>query len=583
MNLLIPISIRNLLRQKHRTVLLGSVLAFGMAVLVVVGALGRGISDLMINKINGHVSILLADNGNFQKSVFHNMELLLKIVHKTIPEAIRVQEEMYVFGKVVGKGKADHLEMRGLDMEPGMDTKELKSIAGQFRMLEGDVADLLGARHTNPVLISKEKAKFLRVQAGDTLKVRYRDINRSVGIAELTIVGIFNPVNLFMARPLYLKTSNLRALMGYGPNKTAQIDIMLANPRKDAKIMSRKLHQALKPEIAFISGTISGGSQHTDASIFGYQTDSAGLETLPKAFVVREGDTAAFFNGKGIAVTTTLANELLLRPGDTCRVQYQSNNKPAQVKLPVNAVVDSKAFLNLRAVIVNDNTFLKQYYQSWPDSISLAATNEIIADTASSVYQCLARQWQWKPYDSVTISIWERMSLMGLDRVAGTIVEALSMYETAAMVTAVESGLNALSVVLLLVLFCIILVGVVNSLRMTIRERTREIGTLRAIGMQRGTVRNLFILETFFLTFFALVTGVIAAFIIIAILKTVPIEVNNLYLHAILMDGHLHFLPDVGQICLWAGIVMFMSISTAWFPAVKAAAMDPARSLGHYE
>ena len=35
-------------------------------------------------------------------------------------------------------------------------------------------------------------------------------------------------------------------------------------------------------------------------------------------------------------------------------------------------------------------------------------------------------------------------------------------------------------------LLVIIAVGIMNTLWIAIRERTREIGTLRAIGMQRG-------------------------------------------------------------------------------------------------
>ena len=38
-------------------------------------------------------------------------------------------------------------------------------------------------------------------------------------------------------------------------------------------------------------------------------------------------------------------------------------------------------------------------------------------------------------------------------------------------------------------------VGVVNAMLMSVRERTREIGTMRALGMRRSRVVRLFVLE----------------------------------------------------------------------------------------
>ena len=42
----------------------------------------------------------------------------------------------------------------------------------------------------------------------------------------------------------------------------------------------------------------------------------------------------------------------------------------------------------------------------------------------------------------------------------------------------------------------VVVIGILNTLAIAVRERTREIGTLRAIGMQRRKVLWLFLLET---------------------------------------------------------------------------------------
>ena len=86
-------------------------------------------------------------------------------------------------------------------------------------------------------------------------------------------------------------------------------------------------------------------------------------------------------------------------------------------------------------------------------------------------------------------------------------VDVESMYEMASDVLKLEGALNLITFGAVLVLFFIILIGVINTLRMTIRERTREIGTVRAIGMQKKDVRNSFILETMFLGLFSAIAG----------------------------------------------------------------------------
>ena len=61
--------------------------------------------------------------------------------------------------------------------------------------------------------------------------------------------------------------------------------------------------------------------------------------------------------------------------------------------------------------------------------------------------------------------------------------------------------------VLISILLVIIAIGIMNSLWIAIRERTREIGTLRAIGMQRPRVMAMFVIEAFTLGSTGAVSG----------------------------------------------------------------------------
>ena len=56
----------------------------------------------------------------------------------------------------------------------------------------------------------------------------------------------------------------------------------------------------------------------------------------------------------------------------------------------------------------------------------------------------------------------------------------------------------------------IIVIGIMNTMWIAIRERTREIGTLRAIGMQRRGVLRMFLLESLMLGLFGTIAGALA-------------------------------------------------------------------------
>lgn len=71
------------------------------------------------------------------------------------------------------------------------------------------------------------------------------------------------------------------------------------------------------------------------------------------------------------------------------------------------------------------------------------------------------------------------------------------------------NAIDIISYILVGILMVIILIGISNTLIMSIKERTGEIGTLRAIGMQKSAVQMLFVIEGIILGFFGAIMGVI--------------------------------------------------------------------------
>jgi putative ABC transport system permease protein len=131
-------------------------------------------------------------------------------------------------------------------------------------------------------------------------------------------------------------------------------------------------------------------------------------------------------------------------------------------------------------------------------------------------------------------------------------------------------------------IFCIVLTVVVmsvaNSMGMTVVERTREIGTLRAIGLKRSGVVRLFTTESMLLTLIGCVTG-------LAITLLVRLGVNHANISYI-PPNSVSPMPllvdlDVERTILTFILMGVVGTLAAYMPARRAAKKDIIDALGH--
>jgi ABC-type antimicrobial peptide transport system permease subunit len=224
---------------------------------------------------------------------------------------------------------------------------------------------------------------------------------------------------------------------------------------------------------------------------------------------------------------------------------------------------------------VNDKDFYGFFYRAWPESSPAAEPGSPLAP-----YLCPA--WILLDRTSTTKGLQKKFRLLPRLKTRATAVDVATMYETASMVVNLEYALNLITLVAVLILFFIIQVGVVNTLRMTIRERTREIGTMRAIGMRRRDVRNLFLIETFFLSLISGALGVALAFAGMWLLRQIPFQADSNPLSMLLVNERLHFRPSVPGIGAYLLLILLIAAATAWFPARRAARLAPSDALRHF-
>jgi ABC-type antimicrobial peptide transport system permease subunit len=132
------------------------------------------------------------------------------------------------------------------------------------------------------------------------------------------------------------------------------------------------------------------------------------------------------------------------------------------------------------------------------------------------------------------------------------------------------SGLNSILNILYVLLALSVLVslfGIVNTLVLTVFERTREIGMLRAIGMTRRQIRRMIRHESVITALIGAIIGIVLGVVL-----------------ALLLISRLEFVDfafPTTQIVVFVIAAVLVGIVAAIFPARRAAKLDPLRAISY--
>lgn len=144
---------------------------------------------------------------------------------------------------------------------------------------------------------------------------------------------------------------------------------------------------------------------------------------------------------------------------------------------------------------------------------------------------------------------------------------------------------QSIDVVRIIFDIAIIIVSVVaiiimtNTLVISVIERTGEIGTMRALGAQRGFVRKMFLVETLTI---AVVFGAIGTALgtgIIGILNLAHIEAGNAFLQILFAGKVLHTSASLGSIVSSLVLVIAVAIAAHLYPVSLALKIEPVRAM----
>jgi ABC-type lipoprotein release transport system permease subunit len=187
----------------------------------------------------------------------------------------------------------------------------------------------------------------------------------------------------------------------------------------------------------------------------------------------------------------------------------------------------------------------------------------------------------WRVMDADPKPYWEKlMGKVNSEDWSGQKLDVTTWEDELTFVSWILSAIGAITGVLLFILLVIVVIGILNTLAIAIRERTREIGTLRAIGMQRTKVLTLFLLEAALLGLAGATAGALAGVAIAAALNAAHIAVPE-SVQMFLMQQHLTLTIVGRSVVSRAGFILLVTAAAAVAPAIHAARLKPITAMHH--
>lgn len=292
---------------------------------------------------------------------------------------------------------------------------------------------------------------------------------------------------------------------------------------------------------------VTVGGKNTNTSIMGVRPIYSTIHKVDVAqgVFITEGDDArqSKVATLGPQVVTNLFGENANPIGQSVRIQGQS--------FKVVGVTVSKGgsgFQNQDDVIyIPLSTAMKVLFGSTSlSSISVEAKNaDVMTSAQDQVGYVLLDKHKLSDPTKADFSIFSQNDILSTaSSVTGTF-------------TALLSGIAAISLI-------VGGIGIMNIMLVTVTERTREIGLRKALGAKKKDIITQFLVESILLTFGGGIVGMVVGILISLIIsKLVSIP----------------FAITLGSIVLAIGVSASIGIVFGWYPARKAANLQPIEAL----
>ncbi|MET0388911.1 MAG: FtsX-like permease family protein [Polyangiales bacterium] len=305
-----------------------------------------------------------------------------------------------------------------------------------------------------------------------------------------------------------------------------------------------------------------------------------------KVIDVYEGSLDELSGDNAILIFEQQAKKLDVRVGDAITISSTTGRG-------VNNTMDGRVVAIARDVglLSSFNVFissssLRTLYQLRPDVTGVLQLHmkpeylEKLDPIAARLRQTLSAAG-YRMMDPDPRAFWMKFQSVAREDWTGQKLDVTSWEDELSFIMWTFRALQALSFMLMVILIGIMIAGIMNTLWIAIRERTREIGTLRAIGMQRGGVARLFLLEACMLGVFGAIAGIALGSLLVYLINAAHIHVP-IGVQLFLMRDTLTLALEPRTLVSSLLLITFVTGAAALYPSLRAASRKPVDAMAHF-
>jgi ABC-type lipoprotein release transport system permease subunit len=336
----------------------------------------------------------------------------------------------------------------------------------------------------------------------------------------------------------------------YDENKSSlKWQDLVQNPDQVAEQIASLPQVKVATPRLFASGFLSTGNESSGARIYGIDPQSPASD--PYRLGVISGSFLTADDSGGVLIGKPAAEKLHLKAGDNVSLSVNT----------ANGDVASQTFVVRGIYSTNTSSF---------DGATIflpLAKAQAITQTqnhASTVFVLLK---DISYTDSVAAAL------------KGSSLKVLTWKDLNPLILDWETTANSYISILYLIILAITASVIINTLIMSVYERTREIGILSAVGMRAGRIMSLFLAESAFLA-----VGGVAMGIILGVLGTFLFNIKGFYIGGMGLTGFM--VADtifakltMANIVNLSIVTFIFTILAGLYPAIMASRMQPVEAL----
>lgn len=161
-------------------------------------------------------------------------------------------------------------------------------------------------------------------------------------------------------------------------------------------------------------------------------------------------------------------------------------------------------------------------------------------------------------------------------------LEVFSWKDTHAELSTAMSIAGFFLLVLVVIVIVVVSTGIINTVLISVFERIRDIGTMRAIGMRKGQVLSIILIEAAILGFFASLIGMGVGGWLVTLFSKNGINMGEAAEQIMGMSRIIYPRLSVSTLALSLMVGVLISLLGSLYPGLLAIKLQPVKALHHH-